>query len=350
MKALMYRGARDIRYESIPDAALADSRGAIVKTRLCSICGTDLHPYHVESRVKDYCIGHEAIGEIVEIGADVANFRVGDRVLIPASLGCGTCGECLSGNVALCRNFRSMKAYGTGVPGVGGCQAEAVSVTAADTNLFHLPDDISDEVGIMLTDNLATAWYCARRGKISPGDTVAVIGLGSVGLQCVMAALAMGAGRVFAIDLLPDRRAAAAELGAHPIEESDVLGAVRELTDGRGVDAALDASGGAVTTPLAVSLARRGGRVSVIGVSEQPTIPFPILACLSKNIEFYAGVCSVQAELPTLIEALGASRLDPARIGALITHRMKLSEGSRAYALFDQRPDGLKKIVLDPTA
>lgn len=350
MKALMYRGAGDIRYETIPDPELPDERGAIVRTQMCSICGSDMHPYHVDSRVKDYCIGHEAIGEVVEVGSGVTKFKVGDRVLIPASLGCGECPECLAGNVILCRTFKTMKSYGSGLPGVGGCQAEAVAVTAADTNLFQLPDGVSDEVGIMLSDNLATAWYCARRARISEGDTVAVIGLGAVGLQCVMSALAMGASQVFAIDLLSDRRAAAAALGAHPIEDENVVAAVRELTGGRGVDAALDASGGPVTTPMAINLAGRGGRVSIVGVSEQPTVPFPILACLSKNVEVYTGVCSVQAELPELLKALETSRLHADKVGELITHHMKLSEGPVAYELFDQRPAGLQKIVMDPSA
>lgn len=350
MKALMYRGPGEIHFETIPDAELPDASGVIVKTTLCSICGSDLHPYHTDMGATDYCIGHEAIGEVIEVGSEVRNFAKGDRVLIPASIGCGRCKTCLSGHVYLCESYPNGRAYGQGDPTIPGCQAEAVAVSAADNNLFHLPSDLSDGVGIMLTDNIATAWYCARRGRIEPGDDVAVIGLGSVGFQAVMAAFAMGAGRVFGLDLLENRRKAAEAIGAIDAGDTDVVANVLEATGGKGVDVVLDASGGRVTTALAVDLVKRGGRISQIGVSEQFEIPFPILNALFKNVEFHTGVCSVQAEVPHLMKALTSGKLDPAELDKLITHRMKLSEGAEAYRLADRRPVGLTKIVLDPTA
>lgn len=349
MKGLMYRGPGEIHYEDIPDARLPGPDGAIVKTTLCSICGTDLHPYHTNMGFTNYCIGHEAVGEVIEVGPDVRDFRVGDRVVIPASIGCGKCPSCLGGNVYLCDTYPNGRAYGQGDPTIPGCQAEAVAVSVADNNLFHLPDDFSDDLGIMLTDNIATAWYCARRGRIKPGNTVAVIGLGSVGLQTVMAAFAMGASQVFGLDLLEDRRKAAEALGATTVGEQDVVAKLHEATGGKGVDVVLDASGGRITTALAIDLVKRGGRISQIGVSEQFEIPFPILGALFKNVEFHTGVCSVQAEVPHLMQALSSGKLNPDHVGSIITHRMNLSQGSEAYRLFDQRPDGLKKIVLDPT-
>lgn len=348
MKGLMYRGPRDIRHEDMPDPSLPDSHSAIVRTTLCSICGSDLHPYHVDLGVRDFCIGHEAVGEVVEIGPDVANFRIGDRVLVHASIGCGRCRQCLAGHVVLCENTRGIRAYGQGNRNVPGCQAEAIPIAAADNNLFRLPDDFSDELGIMLSDNMATAWYCARRGRVEPGDSVAVIGLGSVGLQAVMAARAMGAERIFAIDLLADRRQAARKLGAEPVDETDVGSAVMERTGGRGVDVVLDCSGGRITTALAVGMVRKGGRISQVGVSEQAEIAFPILQALGRSIEFRTGVCSVQAEVPHLVTALRSGRLKAAEVEGIVTHRMKLSEGAEAYRLFDERPAGLQKIVLDP--
>ena len=345
----MYKGPGEIQYERIPDATLPNQRAAIVKTTLCSICGSDLHPYHVDMGVHDYCIGHEAVGEVIEVGSDVSKFKVGDRVLVCATAGCGQCKPCLSGHVILCENSDHLLAFGQGIPDFGGCQAEAVSVPAADTNMWHLPEEFSDELGIMLADNMSTAWYCARRAKIQPGDKVAVIGLGSVGMLCVLSALAMGAEAVYAIDLLADRRAEAAKLGAIPIDNPDAVEAVMELSGGVGVDACLDACGGPVTTPMAVRLAKRGGRVSIVGVSEQPDIAFPVLDAQFKNVEVYTGVVSVPAELPSLMEALKTNRLNAREITAPITHHMKLSEGAKAYELFDKRPQGLHKIVLDPT-
>lgn len=349
MKGLMYRGPGEIHFEDIPDSRLPDEYGAIVQATTCSICGTDLHPYHTDMGANNYCMGHEAVGVIAEIGSEVRNFAKGDRVLIPASIGCGRCKTCLSGHVYLCENYPSGRAYGQGDPTIPGCQAEAVAVSMADNNLFHLPEEMSDDLGIMLTDNIATAWYCARRGRIEPGNSVAVIGLGSVGLQTVMAAKAMGAEQIFGLDLLSDRRLAAVAIGAIDLGDGDVVAKVMEATGGRGVDVVLDASGGKVTTALAIDLVRRGGRISQIGVSEQFEIPFPILPALFKNIEFHTGVCSVQAEVPHLMEALRSGKLNPDHVGSIVTHRMKMSEGTEAYRLFDTRPDGLKKIVLDPT-
>ena len=345
----MYRGPGSINYENIPDATLPNQRAAIVKTTMCSICGSDLHPYHTDMGNHDYCIGHEAVGEIVEIGSEVNKFKVGDRVLISSTAGCGQCRQCLSGNVILCENSDHLIAFGQGLPDFGGCQAEAVSVPAADTNLWHLPEEVSDKLGIMLSDNMATAWYCARRAKIQPGDKVAVIGLGSVGTLCVMAAMAMGAEAVYAIDLLADRMAEAAKLGALPIDNPNAAEAVMELTQGLGVDAVLDACGGPITTPMAIDLVKRGGRVSIVGVSEQPDIAFPVLNALFKNVEICMGVVSVPAELPTLMDALKTNRLNADQITSPITHQMKLSEGAKAYDLFSERPEGLHKIVLDPT-
>ncbi|AOH87196.1 hypothetical protein AWL63_23830 (plasmid) [Sphingomonas panacis] len=349
MKAIVYHGVGDVRFESVPDPVLPSSKGAIVHITTCGICGSDLHPYHVNPGLGSFCIGHEAVGTVAAVGSDVRNFKVGDRVLVAASAGCGECARCERGEVILCERSTIGRAFGQGLPDLSGCQAEGVAVPAADRNLWPLPEEFSDDVGIMLTDNLSTAWYCARGAKVKPGDTVAVIGLGSVGLSCVMAAKAMGAARVFAIDLLADRRAAAAALGAEPIDVEDVRAAVLEMTDGAGVDAALDASGGRITTPLAVSLARRGGSVSVVGVTEQPAFEFPVLECLRKNLTFVTGVCSVQAQLPEIVSALKSGKLSADHMESLVTHRIPLSEARDAYKVFDERPEGLKKILLTPS-
>jgi len=244
---------------------------------------------------------------------------------------------------------RARNVYGQGMYDLGGCQAEAVAVPIADSNLWHLPDNISDEVGIMLTDNLATAWFCARRARVAPGDVVAVIGLGPVGLQCVMSALAMGATRVLGIDLVSERRLESVALGAESVEKPDSVAGVMEMTKGFGADVVLDANGGAVTTALAMNMIAQGGRVSVVGVSEQAVIPFPILQGLRQNCEFHSGLCSIQAELPALFEAINQGKLDTKALSNLVTHHMGLSEGSEAYALFNARENGIKKIVLDPS-
>jgi alcohol dehydrogenase len=349
MKALICSGPGKISYENVPDPQLIDENSAIVKTTSCSICGSDLHPYHIELGRPAYCIGHEAVGEVVELGSAVKNFAVGDRVLLAASLGCGKCQPCREGNVVFCRTYGHLRAFGQSLPDIGGCQAEAVTVPVADYNMFHLPDNLSDEVGLMLTDTLSTAWFAGRRARIGPGDVVAVIGLGAVGLQAIMCALAMGASRVLAIDLLPDRRRHAKELGAEAVENPDVVAGVNELTKGQGADVVIDANGGAITTSLSIDLIGKGGRIAAVGVSEQLTIPFPIKAGLYKNMEFHTGICSVPAQVPILMRELESGRLDGKALTKMFTHRMGLSEGSEAYAFFDARKDGVIKISLDPS-
>ncbi len=349
MKALIYNGPGKISCENVADPVLVDEAGAIVKTTVCSICGSDLHPYHIDLGRPRYSIGHEAVGEVVEVGSAVKNFAVGDRVLLAASLGCGKCQRCREGNVVLCETHRTLRGFGQSIPGIGGCQAEAVAVPMADNNMFHLPDSLPDEVGIMLTDTLSTAWYAARRARIGPGDVVAVIGLGAVGLQSIMCATAMGASRVLGIDLLPDRRLHAAELGAEGVENPDVIAGVKELTKDQGVDVVIDANGGPVTTALAIELIKRGGRVSVVGISESLTIPFPIKAGLYKNLEFHTGICSVQAQVPALMRELESGRMSSKALSKMITHRMGLSEGTEAYAFFNDRRDGVLKVALDPS-
>ncbi|MBR9909295.1 MAG: alcohol dehydrogenase catalytic domain-containing protein [Gammaproteobacteria bacterium] len=347
MKALVIHGPGKISFETVADAQVTSSKSALVKASQCGLCGSDLHPYHVNMPHSGYCMGHEAVGEVVETGADVKNFKVGDRVIVSASIGCGNCRRCLAGEVILCENT-PRTVFGQGLERIGGCQAEAIEVPFADNNLFALAPEISDEVGIMLTDNLPTAWFGARRARVGKGDVVAVIGLGPVGLQCVMSAIAMGAERVLGIDLVADRRREAVTLGAEAIENPDSIAGVLELTAGRGADVVLDANGSAVTTELAIKMLRQGGRVSVVGVSEQASIPFPILEGLRKNFEFHAGICSVQAELPALFKALENGLLDKTALAQMVTHKLPLSLGSEAYALFDARKDGVKKIVFDP--
>lgn len=341
--------AGKITCEQLPDPALIDEYGAVVKTTLCAICGSDLHPYHVDLGRPAYSIGHEAVGEVVEVGREVRQFAVGDRVLLTATLSCGRCKPCQEGRVVLCESYPNFRALGQSLVGIGGAQAEGVSIPTADYNMVRLPDDLSDEVGLMLTDTLGTAWMAARRARIGSGDVVAVIGLGAVGLQVIMCAIAMGAERVLAIDLLADRRQIAVGLGAEAVNDSDANHGVMELTKGLGADVVIDSNGGPITTQLAIDLLRRGGRVSVVGISEQLTVPFPIKTATAKNMEFHAGICSAQMEVPHLMRELQRGTLNKQTISKLFTHRMGLSEGPDAYAFFDQRKDGVLKVALDPS-
>ncbi|HZZ45723.1 MAG TPA: alcohol dehydrogenase catalytic domain-containing protein [Pseudonocardia sp.] len=350
MRALTYAGPREVRVTRVPDAKPADGLGAVVQVSVAGVCGSDLHIYagHGFSSDIGYCVGHEAVGQIVEIGAEVRRFTVGDRVLLPASLGCTWCAACAGGHVIACAHRREpwkQPCYGMSHR-LPGCQAEAVAVPHADVNLLHVPDGVSDDTAILLTDNAPTAWYGARRARIGPGDVVAVIGLGPVGQLAVQAALLMGAARVLAVDPVGYRRAWAAEHGAEPVGVEDPKSAIRELTEGQGCDAVIEAVGADESIALAVSAAGQAGRVSVVGVSRNGAYPFRMEAAQVKELEFSIGLCSAQRELPTLISLAASGRLAP---DAIVTHRLGLSDGPAAYAMLADRRDGVGKVVLDPS-
>ena len=344
MKALTYNGPFDVRYESVPDAVCPGERGALVRVRAAGICGSDLHIYegHGFSPTLGYCVGHEAIGEVIEVGSAVERFRVGDGVLLPASVGCGRCDSCRMGVVVGCTNPGEGGCYGLG-HALGGCQAEAVAVPAADMNLVAIPGGMSDDTALMLTDNLPTARYGARMARVAPGDVVAVVGLGPVGQMAVASAFVMGASRVLAVDLLEDRRKRAVALGAEGVG-GNALEEVFVLTAGRGADAVIEAVGADATINLAAALAGRSGRVSVVGVNQNPEFTFDMRFAQLKCLEFTIGLCSIQRELPALLALVGSGRLDP---GAVVTHRVPLSEGPDAYAMFHSRDDDVCKVVLE---
>jgi alcohol dehydrogenase len=227
---------------------------------------------------------------------------------------------------------------------LAGTQAELLAVSHAEGNLVRLPDSVSDEAAVVLTDNAPTAWYGARRARITPGDTVVVIGLGPVGLMAVQSAFAMGAARVLGVDLVAERRKRAADLGAEAIESDDPKAALREMLGG-GADVAIEAVGADATIKLAISAVGHRGRVSVVGVSQNRAFPFHMQLAQVKELEFHIGLCSIQYELPALLRLTAAGRLQPQ---AVVSHRLPMSDGANAYRLFADRADGVSKVVLDP--
>lgn len=345
MRALTYHGPFDVRVEHIADPKPFDAESAVVAIRACGICGSDLHIYegHGFSQDLGFCVGHEAVGEVVEAGSAVSRFRVGDSVLVSASTGCNSCAPCRAGYVLGCERGRS-GCYGLSAL-LPGSQAEYVSVPAADGNLVLIPEGVGDDAALVLTDNAPTAWYGARRARIQPGDTVAVIGLGPVGLMAVVAAHVMGAGRVLAIDLVAERRAAAVALGAESVDGDPRL-AVREMTGGRGVHAVIEAVGADATIDLALKIAARGARVSVVGVNQSSAFPMHMQLAQFNEIEFSIGLCSVQRELPALLALTESGRINPE---VVVTHHLPLSAGDDAYRLFHSREGGVGKVALDPT-
>ena len=349
MKALCYKGVRDIQYDTVPDPELRDEREILVKTQKCGICGSDLHIFHGKSPAAlyhgdsgvGYSVGHEAVGEVVEVGRGVRRFKPGDRVVLSGAVGCGDCGACVAGNVTRCQNI--VRCYGLSHD-LAGCQAEAVVVPAADFNAARIPDGLSLDQALMLTDNLPTAYFGCRNAEIGPGKVAVVIGLGPIGLMATECAVLLGASRVFAVDLLESRRARATTLGAVALDPATAIEEIAAATAGAMADCVVEAVGSDATIDLALRAAGLQAVVSVIGVSMSQAFKFPMAQAMGKGLTFRIGGCSVQAFWPELIPLLLHGRLHPER---LISHEMPLSDGARAYELFDSRVDGALKMVLN---
>lgn len=345
MKALRYYGARDVRHEDMDDPTPQSDRDAVIKVEACSICGSDLHIYHGHGFSEDigFCVGHEAVGEVVEVGRGVHRLKVGDKVMIPAAVGCGACRSCLAGNVACCE-YNLGSCYGLSAK-LQGSQAEAVRVPAADFNAVPVPESVSMDQALMLTDAMATAWYGARQADIRPGASVAVIGLGPIGLMAVESAWVLGAHVVYAIDPIAERRALAEASGAIALHPDEALERIKQDTRGQKLDSVVEVVGSDATVDFALRLVRRRGTVSVIGVQQSRRFAFPLERAFAAGLTFRAGTCSVPEELPALFPLIQSGRLKPE---SYISHRLPLSQGAEAYRLFEAREAGALKMVLRP--
>lgn len=348
MKALVFNGPRDIRYESFADPELKTANSAILKISKCSICGSDLHMYHGDnignavytSETPHFCVGHEFIGEVVETGKDVHNFTVGQKVLSAGGTGCGNCPHCLVGKPLQCRKST---AFGLS-PELNGGQAEYVCIPNADTTLLATEDSMSDEHALLLTDAMTTAYFGITRSEVKPGGTVAIVGLGPIGLIGVELAFILGASRVFAIDPVASRRDMAAKLGAIALDpRGDAIAKVMEHTKGAGAQSVFEASGASSAIAACLPLAARNGTVSFIGIPQpHDTLSMPLI--MFKNITVRGGICQVQETWPHLVPLVQQGRI---KAPDMFSHTFKLAEGAEAYRLFDSRDDGVIKITIE---
>jgi 2-desacetyl-2-hydroxyethyl bacteriochlorophyllide A dehydrogenase len=346
VRAVVLTGEREVSVEEVADPRLPGPDGAVVAVEHTAICGSDLHLYHGDFPAIGVHLGHEAVGRVVEVGPDVRTMRVGDRVLVSGVVGCGRCRSCLLGDPALCMNT-GMTVFGT-TPDLPGGQAEALAVPSADSFALAVPEAVTAEQAVLLTDILPTGFLAAERADIAPGSTVAVIGLGPVGVLALQCCALFGAGRVLAVDQVPDRLARAAALGAEPIDASHGGGAagVLEATGGRGADSVIEAVGLDRTILDAVTCAAPGGTISVVGVSLNMELPFPMPLVLLKKLTLRATVAAIPSTWARLVSLLAAGRLRP---DAVFTHHLGLSEASLAYRMFDAHEEGVLKIMLDPS-
>ena len=343
MRVVTYQAPGEVRVEEKPDPEVGAADEALIQVEASGICGSDLHIYHGRVPVEPgFTIGHEFVGTVLAVGDDVERVAVGDRVLGCFHTACATCSACLRGDYHRCRRGRTF-GHGSKLGDLQGAQAEKLLVPRANLTLRRVPEGMSADVALFAGDVMGTGYHAVAHAGIRSGDTVAVLGLGPVGLCAVQAARAAGAVGVFAVDTVEQRLAMAARFGATPIHltEQDPKRAVRAATDG-GVDIVVDAVGDPGPLEMAVSLARDAGTVSGIGAyAGRGEVPLG-LAWL-KGLTLRLGLANVIAHVDRVLALIEAGALDPA---PLVTHHMKLDEAAEAYELYDRRE--ALKIVLTP--
>jgi threonine dehydrogenase-like Zn-dependent dehydrogenase len=341
MRTVVVDGPRSIRVDTRPDPALPGRDGAIVEVAAAGICGSDLHFYEGDFPMAEpISLGHEATGTVVETGPDVRSVKIGDQVMVSSVVGCGACPGCATRDPVMC--YSGMQIFGGGV--LAGAQADLLAVPAADFQLLKIPDGITTEQALLLTDNLATGWAAAQRAEFPFGGTVAVFGLGAVGLCALRSAFFQGAATVFAVDKVDGRLQRAAQWGATPVK-APAVEAILAATGGRGADAVIDAVATDASLTDALNAVRPGGTVSVVGVHDLQPFPLPALACLIRSITLRMTTAPVQRTWPELIPLLQTGRLD---VNGIFTTTLPLDEAAKGYATAESRSGDDVKIQLLP--
>ncbi|MDB5108479.1 MAG: glutathione-dependent formaldehyde dehydrogenase [Candidatus Binatus sp.] len=388
MKALCWRGKNDVRVETVPDPELINPRDAIVKITLTAICGSDLHLYngYIPTMESGDILGHEFMGEVVEIGSAVKNLKVGDRVVVPFPIACGNCLSCADKMFSLCENsnpnaWMAEKMWGHSPAGIfgyshmtggyAGGQAQYARVPFADVGPLKIPDSLSDEEVLFLSDILPTGYMAAENCNIKKGDTVAIWGCGPVGQFAIQSARILGAAQVIGIDRFPERLRLAAQSGAETIdyEETDIYEALNDMTGGRGPDSCIDAVGmeahatgfvGAYDRVKqammletdrpealreAIMACRNGGTVSVPGVYGGSPDKIPVGSFMNRSLTMKTGQTHVQRYTKPLLEKIERKEFNPTII---ISHRLSLDEAPEGYDMFKNKRDECTKVVLRP--
>ncbi|MFY1670880.1 zinc-dependent alcohol dehydrogenase [Plantactinospora sp. WMMB334] len=388
MRATCWQGRENVRVEEVPDPQIMNARDAVVRITSTAICGSDLHLYHgyIPTMRHGDVLGHEFMGEVVEVGPEVETLRIGDRVVVPFPIACGNCRACQSGFYSLCENSNpnaglaekllghspgGIFGYSHMLGGYAGGQAEYARVPFADVGPIKVPDELPDEKVLLLSDIFPTGYMGAELCGLTGGEVVAVWGAGAVGLLAMRSAYLLGAERVIAIDRFPYRlRMAREQAGAEPLnyDDVDVVEALREMTGGRGPDACIDAVGmeGHHSSAVlhgydrakqsarletdrphalreAIMSCRNGGTVAVIGVYGGYVDKFPIGSLMNRSLTLRTGQCHVQRYSRMLLDRIRRGEIDPSFV---ITHRLRLDDAPIGYEMFRQKQDECVKVVL----
>lgn len=389
MKALCWNGVNDLRVERVPDPAILNAQDVILKVRLSSVCGSDLHLLdgYIPTMQPGDIIGHEFLGDVVEIGPEVKNLKRGDRVIGISIIGCGHCYFCQHELWSLCDNSNTnpwmveplfghatagIFGYSHAFGGYAGSHAEYIRVPFADQGCFKVPESLSDEQALFVSDAVPTGFMAADLCDIQPGDVVAVWGCGGVGQMAIRSAYLLGAERVIAIDRFPERLQMAAVHGKAEVlnyEEVNVLEALPELTGGRGPDRCIEAVGMEAHSPgpsywydrakqavrlqtdrpqalrEAILACRKGGTVSVVGVFAGFIDKFPMGALMNKALTLRSGQQHGQRYAERLFGHVERGEIDPTYI---LTHRLPLDEGAQGYKMFKHKDDACVRVVFAP--
>ncbi|MDB5380034.1 MAG: Alcohol dehydrogenase superfamily, zinc-containing [Rubritepida sp.] len=389
MKALTWHGKSDIRCETVLDPKIEHPRDAIIKVTACAICGSDLHIFNgvMPGMKRGDVLGHETMGEVVEVGAENKALKVGDRVVVPFTISCGECFFCQRGFYSGCERSNpnaetAAKLWGHSPAGLfgythllggyAGGQAEYLRVPYADIGPIKVPSHLTDEQVLFLSDIFPTGYMGAEFCNIQPGDTIAIWGCGPVGQMAIRSAFLLGAGRVIAIDTVPERMAMARLAGAETLDflDEDIYDCIQEMTKGRGADACIDAVGTEPETRSgfdamwdrvkvatfmgtdrphvlrqAIHCCRNFGTVSLIGVYGGFLDKIPMGSAINRGLTFRMAQTPVQHYLPMLLERIERDEIDPSFV---VTHRAPLEEGPDLYKTFRDRKDGCVKVVLKP--
>ena len=389
MKALTWHGKGDIRCESVPDPTIQHGRDAIIKVTACAICGSDLHLYNgvIPTMQSGDVLGHESMGEVVEVGPDNKELKIGDRVVVPFTISCGQCFFCKRGFYSGCERSNpnseiarkmwgaspaGLLGYSHMLGGYAGGQAEYLRVPYADVGPIKVPSGLTDEQVLFLSDIFPTGYMAADFCDIQRGDTIAIWGCGPVGQMAIRSAFLLGAERVLAVDTVPERLALAREAGAETIDfmNEDVYDRIRELTNGRLADACIDAVGTEASATAsfdslvdrvkmatfmgtarphvlrqAIHSCRNFGTVSIVGVYGGFLDKVPMGSAINRGLTFRMAQTPVQKYLPTLLQRIEKGEIDPSFV---ITHTATLEEGPELYKKFRDKEDGCIKVVMKP--
>lgn len=347
MKALTFHGKERVEYESVKDPVLRHDTDVIVKVRLSCICGSDLHVYHERERGVDVgtAMGHEFVGEIVETGRGVRQLMAGDLVMCPFTTNCGECYYCNIGLTCRCERGQLFGWVEKGT-GLQGAQAEYVRVPLAESTLMKIPEGVSLEEALLLGDIFSTGFYCAHQAEVNAKGIYAIVGCGPVGMMTILGARELGAEHIFVIDQVEERLAMGSAFGAIPINfaKQNPLEVIMEHSGGRGADAVMEVVGSNGAGRLAYELVRSGGIISTVGVCTDSHLAFSPAEAYEKNLTYRVGRCPARHLMERLVPVVQKKKYP---LTDILSHRMKLNEGAKAYQLFANRQDNCLKVLFE---